>query len=258
MGAHKAPAVIVDLEVNLKLLDMVQNNDASSDKELHVVMHRRMPVFESFQNEVRRQIDQCRFALLLSSNAGNLLAPAHTATAVLNPFIVGSATSIIPNVYAPLPTQEVTDQTARHSQEWIRRIQSQPRSLDMGMRRLLAATSSRIDAMDGFVDAVICWENLFGTSEGESTFRVSGTMAILLEPDSMTARKECAREIRELYRARSFLVHGSKELDSSTALANRDRAVELALTAFRAVYDDDHLLQAEDSNMRSRLVLLGF
>jgi hypothetical protein len=39
------------------------------------------------------------------------------------------------------------------------------------------------EPMDVFIDAVIAWESLFGTTEGEPTFRVTTCLAALLEDD---------------------------------------------------------------------------
>jgi hypothetical protein len=253
---------IFDFKIDIKLLDIASWSSGDSIEELKVdeKFERAKPTFDAFQNDLRRQIDRTRFALLLASDTDSILAPGHSSTAILNPLDSGRSASINTQrpILSPFPPQELTVEKWRLAQNWVRRIQSQPGSVDMGMRRLLAAVSSRLDAMDGFVDAIICWENLFGTPEGESTFRVSGAMSILLEPSSPEKRQRLMKEIRELYRVRSRLVHGSQEPNITTAHNHRDRAVELALLTFQAVYDNDHLLHAEDSSVRSRMTLLGF
>lgn len=46
------------------------------------------------------------------------------------------------------------------------------------------AASFRSDPGDRLIDAVIGWENLYASGQGESTFRISGALAWLLEPDA--------------------------------------------------------------------------
>ncbi|GAB1509107.1 hypothetical protein [Actinophytocola sp. KF-1] len=254
-------SAVLDFRVDLRLLDATAwKAETSDDQDIDAKYERTRPAIEAFQNEVRRQIDRTRFALLLASTADAILAPVLTSVSILNPLMSGRSASVDLNRLpaAPLPAQELSTDRISLIQDWARRIQNQPKSVDMGMRRLLAAVSSRMDAMDGFVDAVICWENLFGTPEGESTFRISGAMAVLLEPDSPERRIALMNEIRDLYRVRSRLVHGANEPNITTAYKHRDRAVELALAAFQAVYENEQLLQAENSSVRSRITLLGF
>ncbi len=95
-------------------------------------------------------------------------------------------------------------------------------------------------------------------NEGEVSFRVCGALAIVLHPNDPVARSTLFRNARELYKARSTVVHGGKEPPPQEAAAYRGRAVEIAVRTFRAIHAHPHLLRAADSTIRSRLALLGF
>jgi hypothetical protein len=53
----------------------------------------------------------------------------------------------------------------------------------MSIRRILRAVSERKEPEDTLIDAVIVWENLFGSSQ-ETTLRVTMSVAWMLGTDS--------------------------------------------------------------------------
>jgi hypothetical protein len=210
-------------------------------------------------DELSRDIDLARFAILLASRDGAVLSPNWVATSTLNPLAIGGSASMSPTRFpiGPFPAQEISYDVGVLVQDMATRTRRMPASLDLGMRRLLNATTTRSDPVDGFVDAVICWENLFGTNEGESTFRICAAMAALLYPEDLQKREAVYRELQALYRARSKIVHGSKEPSIEAAQNDRNRAVHLAVEAFRQVINRADLLAAADSALRGRLLVLG-
>jgi len=128
--------------------------------------------------------------------------------------------------------------------------------MDVGMRRLISAVTERLDAADGLVDAVICWENLFG-SPSEAVFRVTGAMAKILEPDNQAERERLVKELKRIYGVRSGLVHGNPKPPKAEDVAtDRDSAIRFALAATRRVYENPRLLTAENSAIRGSYVLL--
>lgn len=204
----------------------------------------------------QRELDRARLALLFTSD-GAVVAPRVVAWAVLNPLAGGAFNWHGPiEGISPLPHVDLTPERVAVAAGWYRRVQQHPESLWLGARRLLSATE-RSDPLDGFVDAVIAWENMLGTTEGETTFRVCGGLAILLEPVNLASRKALFDELRDLYTARSKLVHGGREPKRPEASRHRDRAIAVALNAMRAVYDRPDLLGASSSSERNRVLLLG-
>ncbi|MGN5389777.1 hypothetical protein [Streptomyces sp. JL7001] len=215
------------------------------------------PTFEKNVAETRRLIDLARLAILFAAE-GSPAAPVDIATTTLNP--IGSGKSVglsiqgyMPNITTPIT---VNEETGTLIQLWSTRVSKHPGNLDMGMRRLLSAVSTRFDPMDAFVDAVICWENMFGTSQGEVGFRVAGSIAHLLEQADPEARKKLFTEIKSLYVVRSKLVHGAKEPNIQDAYSHRDRSIEIAINAFKGLYDRQDLLTI-DSTSRANVLLIG-
>ncbi len=217
---------------------------------------RQSEVFEQSRREAQRRINDARLALLLSSEPGSLASPVEIANVVLSPVTPGGSVSWRAEVSAPTPAATVTAESAARAKDWARTIRTrQAHNLDIGIRRLLSALTTRIDPIDGFVDAVVCWENFFGT-QAETTFRVTGAMAWLLEPGDTTKREALQAELKRLYETRSRLVHGSAEPEPAEAAGLRDRAVELATESLRRLYRLPSLLTLK-SDTRSRHILLG-
>jgi hypothetical protein len=143
---------------------------------------------------------------------------------------------------------------AKRVAEWAEILETTEDSkIRVAHRRLLSALSERENPVDGFIDAVIAWENLFGSREGELTFRISTAMAKLLHDDP-TSRLQAQRDLSKRYNRRSAVVHGSEELDPRQAIAERNAALEEAFKCLRRLYRDyPHLIN--DSNRARTLVL---
>jgi Apea-like HEPN len=111
------------------------------------------------------------------------------------------------------------------------------------------------EPMDVFIDAVIAWESLFGTTEGEPTFRVTTCLAALLEDDP-ARRVELKSQLGKIYALRSKVVHGSGDLKASEY--PRCQALEVAIRAVRNLLADrNDLLRISDTAVRSATLLLG-
>jgi hypothetical protein len=140
-------------------------------------------------------------------------------------------------------------------ESWILKTQNHPRAMDIAMRRLLSAATSRSDPLDGLIDAVLAWENMFSGAP-ETILRVCGAMSYLLEPINYQIRQQLFDELKKLYASRSSLVHGSSEPDIREAGLMRDRAVDIGLQCMARLYDYPDLLDLK-STVRGRNILLG-
>jgi hypothetical protein len=105
--------------------------------------------------------------------------------------------------------------------------------LDIAVERVISALD-REDPRDGFIDAVVAWEALFSDQPGETTLRVCAAMTKLLEPEA-DARAELYEELAGMYGSRSRVLHGTALDGVQGAVAARDRAIELAVAALRAL-----------------------
>ncbi len=130
--------------------------------------------------------------------------------------------------------------------------------VDVAIRRTLRASVERRDPSDVLVDAIIAWENLFGSRKGESTLRICGSLAWLLEADK-ARRFQLRSELGKLYDARSNVVHGNKELASSELVPQAQRALAVAIDALRVMFTSrlDLLNELKTGDDRSNRLLMG-
>jgi hypothetical protein len=129
------------------------------------------------------------------------------------------------------------------------------KKLDLTVRRLLSTMADRHDPVNKLIDAVIAWEDLFGSTEGETTMRVSVSLARLLA-SSPDQREMLCREAKDIYRTCSKIVHGNEPPDNRTANEKGIRAIVLGLRALGMLYDERNDLIALDSAARSNKLLI--
>jgi hypothetical protein len=207
--------------------------------------------------EFWERIERTRLSFVLSSDSGAILAPVLCAWGPIDPLALGQAHSFSASFGAPLPQITLTPELVENVERWASQIRLPAGSLDIGIRRLLSAATSRIDQLDGLIDAVMCWENLFGDTP-ETMFKVCGALARLLEPDDQEARAGRFRRLRDIYTIRSKLVHGASEPKLADREALRLEAIQVALDALRLVLVSEELMSCRDSVERAKLMLLGF
>jgi hypothetical protein len=123
----------------------------------------------------------------------------------------------------------------------------------IGARRLTTAVAERQNPLDGFVDGVVAWENIFGTKT-ETAFRVCGGLALLLYPSDVAERKDAFARFKRLYDRRSRLVHGEAEPPHAELGALHIEACSIAIRAMRALYDRPDLLSVATSELRANAV----
>lgn len=244
-------------DFDLKLLDIVVANRSGEDDIFFRRLQHRQDAIQVFRRVEDKESDRMRLALVLASTEDAVISPVILESTVLNPMVRTGAAFFYPTSYSPFPTVEIDSNAKASIRKWLNQLDHHPESLWLGARRLVRAVTDRQDPLDGFIDAVVCWENMLGSDEGEATFRVCASLAVLLEPDIPQNRQELLKEFRTLYAARSKLVHGAREPEQRHAGALRDRAVHVAIRGMRELYNRPELLSAASSTERSRILLLG-
>jgi hypothetical protein len=184
-------------------------------------------------------VDLARLSLLLAETPGAPLRSHEVARTCPGGWLFGGSTT-----WTPALMKEMSGVADRHRP-----------TLDLALRRLLAAATMRTDPIDAFVDALVVWEALFGTST-EVSFRVTATIAKLLQPGTGEERRKLVKELKGLYGKRSRLVHGGPEPAAAVIEADRDRAIEVAIACFKLLYRDRADLIPISSGERSDKVLL--
>lgn len=145
--------------------------------------------------------------------------------------------------------------------EWVKwyRLLDAPHvdRIEVALTRVLRAVGERREPSDVLIDSVIAWENLFGTSEGEPTLRVTASLALLLEEEP-PKRQELRATLAKIYSLRSKVVHGSKTL-RDTDFPFCYEALEVAIKALRTLIEKRRdILELPDGGARSlRLILEG-
>ena len=127
--------------------------------------------------------------------------------------------------------------------------------LDIAVRSTISALTFRQDRGDALIDAVIAWENLFGTSS-ETSFRVTAALAWLLESDP-AQRKGLQQQLKnKIYNKRSRLVHGAHLNATELDKAATD-AIDVGLKSLAALHARAPSLIALDSATRADKLILG-
>ena len=139
----------------------------------------------------------------------------------------------------PAPPPPLTKQQTAELTIWANRVVTcyEP-SIDVAVRRTLSAISERpTNSEDALIDAVIAWENLFGTGgTSEMVFRITTALAILLEPDP-SARAEFRSDLGKVYSLRSKVTHGGEVKPKDNLSERKDQAIDVAIGAMRELFE---------------------
>jgi hypothetical protein len=208
------------------------------------------------QQEAQREIDLTRLAAVLASTAEHPWSLTQVASMVVDPTLPGGAMSWERNPMI-VRQAELDAHGGARIVDWRLKVDAQHSpKLEIAMRRVLGAAGNRLDPVDGLVDAVIAWENCFGT-DSETTFRVTSAIACLLEGDE-DARLGRLRELKKIYEKRSRIVHGALDLDLASAGKLRDDALDVALDCLRLLYTTHtHLIPMAPADRSTTLLLAG-
>jgi Apea-like HEPN len=127
---------------------------------------------------------------------------------------------------------------------------------NVSIRRILRAVSERKEPEDTLIDAVIVWENLFGSSQ-ETTLRVTMSVAWMLGTDGNNRSALCT-ELKKVYQQRSDIVHGNAKLKTGLTSPYARRAIEVSIQLLRIMFrDHPELLKLKSGAERSALMLLN-
>lgn len=253
--SHRATgAVVIEVPVKLKLEEL-----AVSHEGLQIPTPANMSIGKEYTQQVLRDASRARMSILLASNEGETLVTGQSFVSWSNPVDSGHQQIHAPNPWRPSlywarPLQPEDEANIRH---WEALLAKAPQGLDTGQERLLSAVNERDNPIDGFIDAVIVWENLFGAA-GETTLRVCGSLAHVLEPNDAGKRLALYKDTKKLYEKRSKLVHGSEQkISHADAFEHWKVSIQHAITAWRRVLESDHLRDQKTSVERGIAVLIG-
>lgn len=149
--------------------------------------------------------------------------------------------------------EALTEEEESRLHDWAELVERHYDSaIRIAVQRTIGALLERTDAQDSLIDAVIALENLFGHGDtSEVTFRVTAALTLLLEPDPLK-RPALRRELTEVYRARSKVIHGSTIMGGKISLNElKERAITTAVESLRMLFvERPHLIPDRDRGIR--------
>ncbi|MFC5911666.1 hypothetical protein, partial [Streptacidiphilus monticola] len=115
--------------------------------------------------------------------------------------------------------------------------------------------AERREPSDVLIDSVIAWESLFGTKDGEPTFRVTMCIAKLLE-GSVESRLALKARLGKIYSLRSKVVHGSGMIDQKE-IPMCHEALDVAVRLLKVlIAERPDIITLADGAARSARLLL--
>jgi len=229
---------------------------AMGDPPQQGVVVRPPRLYTTGNDRLNRLVDLVALGFALSVERTPPVGCKRVWTAIADPLFGGVpiSWSLAPSV-APVSFHEANQSELSAVSSWLMTLESSDdREIKIAHRRIISALTERADPVDGFVDAVIAWENLFGSREGELSFRISSAIAKLLESDT-DARMARQKALRDQYNLRSGIVHGGRHLSGGDAVRERDSALATAVAALRKLHEDWPDLVADSD--RARKILLS-
>lgn len=207
---------------------------------------------DQFSGEMRlAKLVPLAFALATANDTP--CAPLVGFRSTLSPFLSGYASSS-PVLPPWTQTRMLEPADLEELAHWAELIEAgHHQSMDVAAGRVVTAITLRPDPSDALIDAVTAWESLVGT-RAETVFRVTAALSKLLAAsDERAARR---KSLGKIYDTRSRLVHG-EEVEPQRIASHSVAAIEVALSAMRAIYERGDEWGALTSTARSDRLILG-
>ncbi len=158
-------------------------------------------------------------------------------TIIFDPLTHGLDILWYPDNKTPTPHYSFSEKDVSNLKYWCTKInETDDSKIRLAIRKLNSSISYRANPIDGFIDAIIVWENLFGAN-AELSFRISSAISCLLEKDK-TKRKELQKKLKDKYNARSQIVHGVNEINHEKATGFRNFAINIGLDCLSELYQN--------------------
>lgn len=173
------------------------------------------------------------FAIAIERTPPVGITPAWTL--IIDPLSSGTSISWNPRTNSPVPFYLCNVDNQNSIRNWSSMISNIDDSkIRIAIRRVLSSINERMNPIDGFIDSVIAWENLFG-GNAELSLRISAAIARLLKDDE-ESKHALQKKIVDFYNERSKIVHGVKEITHKEAANKRNECLGIALSCLRALY----------------------
>lgn len=212
------------------------------------------PELEQARKQLEKAKENLSFTLALAIDRSPPIGITQAWTLVFDPLSQGTSMSWSHRARSPMPHYLLKHNEMEAVIYWSKLVnESNDEKIRLAIRRILSSINERMNPIDGFIDAIIAWENLFG-GNAELSYRISVSIAKLLA-EAQEERLEIQSKIVKFYTERSKIVHGVKEITHDVAIQKRDECLKIALEVVKKLYEDHHELLI-DADRSKKLALL--
>lgn len=167
---------------------------------------------------------------------------------IFDPLSFGTKISWNSSTRSPMPYHLLESNDSDAIAQWYKTINNgKDKNIRLAIRRIISALNERSNPIDGFIDSIVAWENLFG-GNAELGYRISVSISKLLK-SNLCDRIEFRSRVNNFYKKRSEIIHGTAEPTYADAVQMRDECVQIALDVIRKLYEkhQDLLLDKDRS-----------
>ena len=208
-------------------------------------------------SELQSVATRLRFSLMLAVNRESRAQLVQTWTHFDDPLYSYSVSWNDPRQGTGIMPIQLTSEEMASWRDWYGRLDTRPGvKIELALTRILRAIAERREPSDVLIDSVIAWESLFGTPEGEPTFRVTSCIAKLLA-ESIEERVALRTKLGKIYALRSKVVHGNRNIKAEEYPICQE-ALDFGIRVVKVlVADRTDILELPDGAARSTSLLLG-
>lgn len=202
-------------------------------------------------NEIEKSDENICLSLSLSCKRDPHISYNKCWIVLYDPFDLEEKRYIDSSFYVPTLYYAGNETEKIDFEEWFSLLsKTNDEKIRLAKRKIISSASERLKPIDGFIDSIIAWENLFGDPNGELSFRITSAISKLLENDK-SKRLSLQKELKEIYSVRSKVVHGSKELNDNEAIEKRDVSLKIGIGCLEKLYKDyPELINVENRAIR--------
>lgn len=212
------------------------------------------PELEQARKKLELSRENLSFTFALAINRTPAIGINQAWSLVFDPLSHGINISWSNSARSPMPHYLLKSSEIEAITYWAKIINdSDNEKIRLAIRRILSSINDRMNPIDGFIDSIIAWENLFG-GNSELSYRISVSIAKLLK-GSAEERLELQSKVVKYYTERSKIVHGVKEISHDVAVQKRDECLQIALDAIKKLYIE-HRNLLSDTERSKKLALL--
>lgn len=212
------------------------------------------PELEAARKQLDKAKENLSFTLALAIDRSPPIGITQAWTLVFDPLCEGTSMSWSYRAKSPMPYYLLKKREIDSVIYWSKLVnESNDEKIRLAIRRILSSINERMDPIDGFIDSIIAWENLFG-GNAELSYRISISIAKLLT-ENQEKRLEIQSKVVKYYTERSKIVHGVKEINHEVATQKRNECLKIAIDVVKKLYEEHHDLLV-DADRSKKLALL--